>query len=138
MPFSTGLMYSFGTDAADDLVHELEALARLGRLDRRIFTWPYWPRPPVCADVLAFGFRRLADRFAVGHLRLADIGVHAELALHAVDDDLQVQLAHAGDNRLPGFRIGRHAAAWDPPAASFWIAMPSFSWSALVFGSIAS
>src|SRR5581483_5413659 len=36
-----------------------------------------------------------------GHLRLAHRGVHAELAHHAVDDDLQVQFAHAGDERLP-------------------------------------
>ena len=34
-PFSTPGMYSFGTDAADDLVLELEAGAGLVRLDRR-------------------------------------------------------------------------------------------------------
>ena len=48
----------------------------------------------------------LADGFAVGHLRLADVGFHAELALHAVDDDFQVQFAHAGDDGLARLFIG--------------------------------
>src|SRR3990172_7647164 len=39
-------------------------------------------------------------RLAVGDLWPADVGVDAELAQHPVDDDLQVQLAHAGDERL--------------------------------------
>src|SRR5215210_7845665 len=43
----------------------------------------------------------LADRLAVGHLRLADVG----LAAHAVDQDLQVELAHAGDDRLTGLLV---------------------------------
>ncbi len=51
--------------------------------------------------------RHVTDRFAIRHLRLADIGADAELALHAVDDDFQVQLAHAGQNRLAGVGIGR-------------------------------
>src|ERR1043165_7444038 len=50
--------------------------------------------------------RRLRDRFAIGHLRLADIRLDAKLALHAIDDDLEVQLTHAGDDRLAGFGIG--------------------------------
>ena len=45
-------------------------------------------------------------RFPVGDLRLADGGFHLEFAQHAVDDDLQMQLAHAGDDGLPGFLIG--------------------------------
>ena len=36
-----------------------------------------------------------ADGFAVSHLRLADVGFDLELAPHAVDDDFEVQLAHA-------------------------------------------
>ena len=58
------------------------------------------------ADVLAFRLRLLADRLAVGHLRLADVGLHVELAHHAVDDDLQVQLAHAADDGLAAVGIG--------------------------------
>jgi hypothetical protein len=52
---------------------------------------------------------RLADGLAVGHLRLADVGFDVELALHAVDEDVQVQLAHAGDDGLAGFLVGAHA-----------------------------
>jgi hypothetical protein len=33
---------------------------------------------------------------------LPDVGLDLELALHAVDDDLEVQLAHAGDDGLAG------------------------------------
>ena len=51
----------------------------------------------VALDVALDG---LADGLAVGHLRLADVGLHAELALHAVDDDFKVQLAHARDDGL--------------------------------------
>ena len=43
---------------------------------------------------------RLADGFAVSHLQLADVGFHAELALHAVHDDFEVQFAHPGDDGL--------------------------------------
>ncbi len=51
----------------------------------------------------------LADGLAIRHLRLAHVGRHAELAHHAVHDDFQVQFAHSGKNRLPGFGIGVHA-----------------------------
>ena len=42
----------------------------------------------------------LADGLAVSDLRTADVRVHPELAKEPVDDDLQVQLAHAGDDGL--------------------------------------
>ena len=48
----------------------------------------------------------LGDRLAVGHLRLADGGVDLELAEHAVDQHLEVQLAHAGDDGLAGLLVG--------------------------------
>src|SRR5437764_1481423 len=38
---------------------------------------------------------RLADGLAVGDLGPADVGVDAELAREPVDDDLEMQLAHA-------------------------------------------
>ncbi|MNS59539.1 hypothetical protein D3C72_924990 [compost metagenome] len=61
-------------------------------------------------DELAFDFvAGLADGFAVRHLRLAHRGFDAELALHAVDQDFQMQLAHAGDDGLSGFLVGAHA-----------------------------
>src|SRR5699024_17775 len=43
---------------------------------------------------------RLADGLAVGDLRLADVRLDLELTLHPVDEDVQVQLTHAGDDRL--------------------------------------
>ncbi|MNJ79558.1 hypothetical protein D3C77_776210 [compost metagenome] len=52
-------------------------------------------------DELAFDFvADLANGFAVGHLRLADRGLDVELALHAVDQDLQMQLPHARNDGL--------------------------------------
>ncbi len=51
----------------------------------------------------------LADRLAIRNLRLADVGLDLVLAHHAVDDDLQVQFAHAADDRLSAVRIGVHA-----------------------------
>ena len=61
------------------------------------------------AHELAFLLDLGADRLAVGDLRLADVRLDLELALHAVDDDLEVQLAHAGDDRLAGLLVGADA-----------------------------
>ena len=49
------------------------------------------------------------DGLAIGHLRCADVGAYLELSLQAIDDDLQVQLAHAGDHGLAGLVVYRHA-----------------------------
>jgi hypothetical protein len=95
--------------AALDGVDELEALARLLRFDlqHHVTVLALAAR---LAHELAFDVgHRLADGLAVGHLRLADVGLDAELALHAVDDDFQVQLAHAGDDGLATFLVGAHA-----------------------------
>src|SRR4249919_679060 len=61
------------------------------------------------AHELAFLLDLGADRLAVRNLRLADVGFDVELALHAVNEDFQVQLAHAGDDRLAGLFVGTHA-----------------------------
>ena len=47
-----------------------------------------------------------ADGLAVGDLRAADVGLHPELALHPLDQDLQVELAHPGDDGLAGLLVG--------------------------------
>ncbi len=60
------------------------------------------------ADELALDLAGVADGLAIGHLRLADIGFDAELAAHAVDDDVQVQLAHPGNDGLRGLLVGLH------------------------------
>ena len=46
---------------------------------------------------------------AIGDLRPAHVRVDLELAREAVDDDLEVQLAHAGDDGLTGLFVGAHA-----------------------------
>src|SRR5690606_23958059 len=61
-----------------DFVHEL--VLGVGR--QRLDTQPdvtVLTTTTALFDVLAFHFHRLADGFAVGYLRLADIGIHAEL-----------------------------------------------------------
>src|SRR5262249_15531769 len=56
--------------------------------------------------------RGLRDRLAISNLRFAYVGFDAKLALHAIDDDFQVQLAHAGDNCLARFMISRNIERW--------------------------
>ena len=55
---------------------------------------------------LAFGiFHCFANGFAVCHLRLTDVGFHAKLTPHAVDNNFQVQLAHTGNDGLARFFV---------------------------------
>ena len=49
------------------------------------------------------------DRLAISDLRLAGVGVDLEFAQHAVANDFEVQLAHAGDDRLAGVFVGEDA-----------------------------
>ena len=95
--------------AALDRVDELVALARLLRLQLQ-HHMAILATTARLLDELAFDLvAGLADGLAVGHLRLAHGRLHAELALHPVHQDLQVQFAHAGDDRLPRLFIGAHA-----------------------------
>src|SRR5918998_3903992 len=48
------------------------------------------------------------DGLPVGDLWLADVRVHPELAQEPVEDDLQVQLAHPADDRLPRLLVAAH------------------------------
>src|SRR6201989_1267721 len=73
-------------------------------------TWPYWPLPPDWRTNLAStSFAGLPVGFRGGPLWLSDVGFHAEFALHAVDDDFQVELAHAGNDGLARFLVGAQA-----------------------------
>ena len=59
------------------------------------------------ADELALDVLDLvAGGLAIGDLRLAHVAVDLELAAETVDDDLEVQLAHAGDDGLAGLVVG--------------------------------
>ena len=49
-----------------------------------------------------------ADGLPIVHLGLAHICFDLVLAHHAVDDDLQVQFAHARDDGLAGVVVGAH------------------------------
>src|SRR5207237_1109168 len=64
------------------------------------------PATALLADESADAVGLALDRLAIGDLRLADVRVDGKLAQHAVDDDLEVQLAHAGDDRLGGLLVG--------------------------------
>src|SRR5512140_3850050 len=86
--------------AADDLVDELEPLPLLRRLDGD-------PDVTVLAataglaDVASFLLHLARDRLAVGDLGPPDVRLDLELAQQAVDDDLEVELAHPGNDGLP-------------------------------------
>ena len=54
-------------------------------------------------------FDGLAEGFAISHLRRTDIGLDLEFALHAVNQNVEVKLAHSLDDRLARFMIGRNA-----------------------------
>src|SRR5438128_5776499 len=82
--------------ASDDLVLEDEAGAgRGGRArDRHVAVLA---APAGLPHEPAFRLGDFPDRFPVRDLRLADVGLDLELPQQAVDDDLEVQLAHSRD-----------------------------------------
>ena len=57
-------------------------------------------------DIASLALRALADALLVRDLRFADSRLDAEFAQQAVNDDFQMQLAHAGDDRLTGRFVG--------------------------------
>lgn len=50
----------------------------------------------------------MTSGLAVGNLGLTNVSVNLELTEQTVNDDLEVQLAHAGDDGLAGLVVGRH------------------------------
>src|SRR5262249_55602590 len=79
--------------AADHVVLELEARARRQRLEAHLNAGEL-ARAAGLLLVRIVDLGLPADGLAIGDLRRADIGIDLELALHAVDDDLEVELAH--------------------------------------------
>ena len=121
--------------AAHRGVDKLITAARLERL-KLDHQWPYWPRPPDWR-IASFGLDLFGDGLAVRDLRIAHIGLDLELAQQAIDDDIQMQFAHAGDDGLPRLVIRKRAERrilfGQLPSA-----MLIFSWPALVLGSMAT
>src|SRR6185436_3008211 len=95
-----------GNGATHDLVEDFDALAFFIRLDLDAGV-PVLTAAAGLPDELPFAFGRLGNGLAVGNLRGPPIGLDLKLALQAVDDDFQVQFAHAGDDQLAGFLVGK-------------------------------
>src|SRR3546814_5330193 len=92
--------------AALDLAEELEARAALAGDDLDLDL----AELARAARLLLVGigqFHRLAEIFAIRHLRRADIRFDLELTLHAIDQDFEVKLAHSLDDGLARFVIDR-------------------------------
>ena len=94
---------------AADLVDELVAPAGACRLEAELDDGELTGATRLLDVAVLDRLDRLGDGLAVGHLRLADGGLDVELAHHPVDEHLEVQLAHAGDDRLAGLLVGAHA-----------------------------
>ena len=105
IPSSTGLMNSSRNRPAAGLV--LEDVSRAGLARKEVdLDVAVLAAAAGLLGVLHLAIGGPRQRFLVGHLRTADGGLDAELALEAVDDDLEVQLAHAGDDDFAGLLIG--------------------------------
>src|SRR5262249_33968372 len=91
--------------AADDLVHELVAGALLAGLEVDDGVAVLAAAAGLADELAVDLLDGLPDRLAVRDLRPADVRVDVELALEPVDDDLEVELAHARDQGLAGLLV---------------------------------
>ena len=107
-PLVDGRPEALRDHAADDLVHELVADVALDRLDhdRAVAELAASAGLLLVARVRA---RLLADRLEIGHARLVQLDVDAEAALRALERDLDVHLAHPGEDLLPGLLVAAQA-----------------------------
>ena len=113
MPFSTAGMYSFGTAPPTTPFSNSMPVVPLLRLEDDLHLGVLARAARLLLVGVGLGVLR-GDRLAVGHLRRADVGVHAVFAPQPVDDDLEVQLAHAGQDGLAGLLVGAAGAATGP------------------------
>ena len=97
-----------GHDAARDLLDELVPAPGPRGLEVDLHV-PVLAPTTALAHVAALDrLDGLGDGLAVRDLRAADVGGHAELAEHPVDEHLEVQLAHARDDGLGGLLVAAH------------------------------
>src|ERR1035438_7070444 len=97
-----------GNGAADNFIDDFYALAFFIRRngDAGVAVLALAAGLP---DELALAFSVFGDRLAIRNLRSAGVGFHLEFALEAVNDDFQMQLAHARNDELAGFLVGETA-----------------------------
>ena len=93
-----------GDRAALDLVDEVEAFAGR-RLDVDVDDAELAGAAGLTHEAALDLLGGAAHGLAVGDLRAADVRLDAELALHAVHEDLEVKLAHARDLGLAGLLV---------------------------------
>ena len=95
-------------DAADDLVDELVADVALDRLehDRAVAELA---APAGLLLVAGVGPRLLADRLQIRDARRVQVDVDPEAPLRALERDLDVHLAHPGEDLLPGLLVAAEA-----------------------------
>ena len=94
-----------GDGAANNGIDELVTLAGLVGLHMNLYM-TILALTAGLTGILGLLIHSLADGLLVGNLRSTDVGLHLELTEQTVNNDLQVQLAHAGDDGLPGFLVG--------------------------------
>src|SRR6056297_2093864 len=92
----------------DDPAFERKPFAGLGRRDRQLH-FGELPRATRLLLVRVGMLDLVGNRLAVGHLRRADVGLDLELAFQAVDQNVEVQLAHALHDRLSRLDVGLDA-----------------------------
>ena len=91
-------------DTANDFVQKFPALAPLLRLEPQP-NMPVLPAAASLADVFTLNLHGLFECFLIRHLRGSDICLDFELAFHTIHDDLEVQLAHTGNDGLASLLI---------------------------------
>src|SRR5207302_2151146 len=95
----------------DNRVDELEACSRFRRFnpDLRV---PVLAAASSLAHELAHPLRCFSNRLSISDLRTANVRVDAELSLQAIDDNLEMKLAHPADDCLACLLIGRNLETW--------------------------
>src|SRR5207249_6287237 len=94
---------------ADDLPFELDACSGRQWLDCKLDVAVHTAATRLALERIA-GAGVLGNALAIGDLRSPDVGIDAVLAQEAVNQNFQVQLAHAGDDGLAGLGVTVHPA----------------------------